>query len=136
MILIQAIAIQFAIAMAFHDAPAVTNFELNGVTPEAMSTFHRNGWWSKVFFCLICALSPGWGLWLKMAAYGLLSGLWVYLLFDPVLNRSRRPRRPWDYLGLNDGDGRFWNSIFGRQAGKIKAVVLLLAIITINVWLG
>lgn len=134
--LVQILAIQFAISMAKHDGPAVSNFEYYGAGDKDMAVFHRYGWWSKFFFCAAMTIVPA--QWpntdlLDMFFRGLLSFLWIYLLFDPALNRSRKPRKDFFYLGLNDADGRFWNGTFGRNGGKVKFIVLLAIIAGVNV---
>ena len=129
--IIQVISLLFAIVLAKHDGPAITVFEDKGVTPKQMAVFHRYNNWLKFFFCLLAASVFYWE-WLDMAIAGVLSFLWIYLAFDIFLNKER-PGRSWDYLGSNDADGRMWIKWFGNGAGEWKAVILLLAIITINV---
>lgn len=134
--LIQAISVLFAFSMAKHDAPAVSAFEFHGISPNAQSIFHRYNFWNKVTFCLVaaCSMFEGDFLWsvVEMILGGLVSAAWIYLLFDIILNVSRLPKKKWNYLGLNDADGRFWNGTFGRYSGTIKAVVLLLVILALN----
>jgi len=132
---IQILAIQFAISLAKHDAPAVSQFEHYGLANKQMARFHRYGWWAKLLFCLVAAIIPA--QWpntdlLAIAVRGLMAGLWVYLVFDPALNLCRSPRRKLLYLGLNDADGRFWNGTFGRHAGVWKVIVLGVVIAGIN----
>lgn len=116
--------------LAKHDAPAVIEFENDGVDNKLMSIFHRYNFWVKVLFCAVAGLvaSP---YWIDSLFYGLTSALWIYLVFDPALNLNR-PKVKWHYLGLNDADGRFWNGTFGKNSGKIKAVILSVAIIAVN----
>lgn len=128
---IQAISIAFALAMAWHNAPAVSQFEHSGINNLWMARFHRYGWWTRAVFVGICSL-VGPLTWWDAGARGLMSFLWVYLIFDIALNRSRIPARLWHYLGLNDADGRFWNGTFGRYAGKIKAAIISSAIVAAN----
>lgn len=131
---IQILSILFAIGLAKHDAPAVTDFEHDGADPKQMSKFHRYGVWSKLFFCIAVALIPHWEF-VVMVKYGLLSGLLVWLVFDPVVNLARYPKRNWYYLGKNDADGRRWIKLFGEgKAGKIKAIVLGILILGINIF--
>ena len=129
--IVQVLSIAAAIAMAKHDAPAVIHFENKGVDPLTMSKFHRYNVWTKSVFCILCAVAGG-PVFLDMFYPGILSALWIYLLFDPVLNKNR-PGRGWDYLGTNDADGRRWIKWFGDNAGEFKAAILLLLIIGINV---
>ena len=129
--LIQILAIQFAISLAKHDAPAVTQFEHYGLANKQMARFHRYNTWTKFFYCAAACLAM-YKNWWMMAAAGGLSALWIWLLFDPALNVTRSPKRSFFYLGLNDADGRFWNGTFGRNSGKVKFIVLLLLIVAIN----
>lgn len=134
--LIQVISIWFAFSMAKHDAPAVSSFEFHGIDVHQQSIFHRYNFWNKVSFCFVAACSMYeydflWSL-DDMFFGGAIAAAWIYLLFDPILNICRKPKKKWHYLGLNDADGRFWNGTFGRYSGTIKAVVLLLAIIALN----
>lgn len=131
MIIPQILSILFALVFAAQNAPTVNKFEVLGASAREMAVFHRYGWWTKLFFCL-AAGSAGWPQFDKISLITGLSGLWVYLLFDIALNRLRSPKRAWDYLGLNDADGRFWNGVFGQLGGKIKACVLFAAIVIIN----
>lgn len=131
MIIVQVISILFAVALAKHDAPAIDKFNERGIDNISMSVFHRYNAWLKLFFCIASAFAycPNW----KSAILaGLFSGLWIYLVFDIALNRSRHYKLKWHYLGLNDKDGRFWNNWFGDLSGKAKAIVLLAAIIAVN----
>lgn len=128
----QIIAIQFAISLAKHNAPAVTQFENYGIGDTQMARFHRYNNWTKFFFCLSSSFIAYDNWWL-MAIFGFLSFLWVWCLFDPALNLSRTPKRNFFYLGLNDADGRFWNGTFGRNSGVFKFAILLLLIIFINI---
>lgn len=134
MIWVQAISVAFAVITAAISAPIVTRFERNGATVRQMTLLHRYTALVKIAFGLVVVLQalPD----LHRAAFsGVFAFLWVYILFDPLLSRFRRPKRPWHYLGLNDGDGRFWNGTFGRDAGKWKAAILLTLITLTNLYL-
>lgn len=132
----QACAVGFAIVLAKHNAPTVLHFEDFGFRSEAernkaMAKFHRYNNWVKGIFCLMAALLllPDW----KESLFaGVLTGLWIYLVFDIALNKNR-PGISWDYLGLNDADGRRWIKWFGKNAGEVKALILLAAIAATNV---
>lgn len=128
--LIQALSILFAIVLAKHDGPAVITFERYGVLPQTMAVFHRYNVWAKIFFCIVISLIPAWN-WVDMAYSGILSFLWIYLVFDIALNLSRG--REWNYLGSNDGDGRRWKRIFKSNPGLIKAIVLSVLIAAVNI---
>jgi hypothetical protein len=132
MIALQAISFLFAYCLARHNAEPVSHFEFHGTTPKQMKIFHRWNNWTKFFFCCL-ASSPFYPAVLQMLSAGVFSFLWIYLVFDPVLNRNRSPKKPWDYLGLNDGDGRFWNGVFGRKSGKWKAFILTTSLIAGNI---
>jgi hypothetical protein len=154
--LIQAITIIFAYALAKHDAPAVSHFENWSATPKEIAVFHRYNVWIKGCYCFVIFSIV---FWLDTVVNGINAGLvsagWIYLLFDPILNISRTQKRKWDYLGMNDADGRFWNGLFtiskGKSkfrkiiyaafyfmkshVGKIKAAILFLLIILANIFL-
>lgn len=134
---IQVISFTFSVLAAAIGAPIVSRFEFSGGSDivRKMTLLHRYTFLAKAFFCIAMAaivfvITRNYGY---AAISGLLGALWIWLTFDILLNRMRKPKRPWDYLGLNDGDGRFWNSVFGKQSGKFKAAILLAAIITINI---
>lgn len=127
----QAIAFLFAIALAKHDAPAVIHFEHYGVPNNELARFHRYNNWVKFFFCLLAAITaiPEWK---DMICTGLVSALWIYLVFDIALNLNR-PGKNWDYIGRNDADGRRWVKWFGKGAGEMKAVIIAIMIISVNI---
>lgn len=129
MIVNQLISALFAFFVAMHDAPAVSSFERNDAPGPWMAKFHRYNFWLKAAFCFGISITylPDW---IGSASAGVFSALWIYLVFDPVLAVSREPARKWHYKGLNDSDGRFWNKWGG---GKVKAVVLILAIVAANI---
>lgn len=131
--MIQLIAILFAIALAKHDAPAVDNMEHFGVlSKKSLDRFHIYNSITKFFFCLGVAL-PFYPIIWDALFVGFISFLWIYLIFDIVLNLSRKiTKRKWDYLGENDLDGRRWIKWFGVKAGKMKALILSSLIIVLN----
>jgi hypothetical protein len=86
----------------------------------------------KIIFCIVCGAIFWPGVVEMLFAFAL-SGLCIWLLFDPVLNRSRDRKRAWHYLGMNDEDGKFWNGLFGKNSGKVKAAVLSAAIAALNI---
>lgn len=124
----------FAVFAALHDAPVVMSWEESGqVTPKEMARFHRYNAWLKFIFCLSVSICGSAGIdhrLILMLFLGLLSFLTIYLVFDIALSVIR-PGRSWDYLGVNDGDGRRWIKWFGKNAGKWKAAILLLLIVGI-----
>lgn len=130
--IIQGLAVAFAISQAFHNAPAVDQFEHCGALDKQLATFHRYNSWAKFFFCLCISLCfhPDAA---DMLFGGLAGFFWIYLVFDIVLNIKRRNRQKWYYLGKNDADGRRWLKWFGKNAGKWKAVVLILCVIIVNI---
>ena len=138
--IVQAIAILFAVALAKHDAPAIIQFEKLEKDNLLMARFHRYNFWAKTLFCVLAALiflpkdimTTKLPDFLNMFFSGLLSGLWIYLLFDPCLNKNR-PGRDWDYIGSNDADGRRWIKWFGENAGEKKAVILSVLVIAVNI---
>ena len=134
-IIIQVLAIVFAIVCARHDAPAVLHFENYGFPNEqkqkkVLKQFHRNNWWLKFFFCTVVSMHfiPEW---LEVIVHGSIAGLWIYLVFDIVLNLCRGIE--WDYLGSYDKDGNWWRRWFGKNAGRVKALILIVLIIAVNV---
>lgn len=125
----QALSILFAYALAKHDGAAIELF--NSPDPNLqMAKFHRYNNWTKFAFCLLASLAAFPDL-LNMGFNGLLSFLWIYLLFDPVLSKSRG--KDWDYLGENDADGRRWIKWFGKgNAGERKFFILVVVILVVN----
>lgn len=135
--MIQVIAIQFAVACAIHDSVAVNHFEGYGFRTDnqlkhELAKFHSSNSWMKSFFCCAASLYalPDW---ITAIATGLVSALWIWFLFDIALNSNRNPKRQWYYLGSHDNDGNRWKKIFGKSAGKWKAVILFVLIATINI---
>ena len=130
--IVQALSIWAAFVFAWKDAPSVREFHNDGVIPEDMAKFHKNGSFLKFLVCILAGL-----IFKDNYLFGgfsfALCGLWIWLLFDPVLNLARKQGLTWDYLGLNDADGRRWRKWFGeKNAGKWKAVVLSAAIVGLN----
>ncbi len=131
--IVQALSIWAAFVFAWKDAPSVRKFHNDGVSPEEMAKFHKNGSFLKFMVCILAALVFK-DNYLFAGASSLLSGLWIWLLFDPVLNVSRKQGIEWDYVGENDADGRRWRKWFGpEKAGRKKAFYLSAAIVVINV---
>ena len=131
--IVQALSIWAAFVFAWKDVPSVREFHNDGVSPEEMAKFHKNGSFLKFLVCILAALVFKDNYLFAGTAF-FLTGLWIWLLFDPVLNVCRDQGFAWDYLGLNDADGRRWIKWFGQEkAGKMKAVVLSAAIVAINV---
>lgn len=125
----QALSILFAFALAKHDGPAVLNFEDKGVDPLQMARFHRYNNWTKFAFCLSSA-ATGFPSIVDIGFAGLLSFLWIWLVFDPALNKARG--KSWDYIGTNDADGRKWVKWFPNRPGEMKFVILLTLILGVN----
>ena len=135
--IIQGIAILFAFFSARHDSVAVNHFEGYGFLNDYqlrqnIKVFHASNSWMKFFFCCAAALYclPNW---IEAIAVGLITALWIWFLFDIILNLNRIPIRKWHYLGSHDRDGRTWQKLFGKNAGKVKALVLFSAIVGVNV---
>lgn len=136
-ITIQILAILFAFSSAKHDSVAVNHFEgygfLNDIQlRQNIKVFHSSNSWMKFFFCCAAALYvlPDWK---EAITVGLIAALWIWFLFDIILNLNRIPVRKWHYLGSNDKDGRRWQRLFGKNAGKVKALVLVVMIVAINI---
>lgn len=131
--IVQALSIWAAFVFAWKDAPSVREFHNDGVSQEDMGKFHKNGSFLKLLVCILAGLVFNENYLFAGFSF-VLSGLWIWLLFDPVLNRARSQGFKLDYLGLNDADGRRWRKWFGdKNAGKWKAVVLSAAILILNI---
>jgi len=137
---LQILSIQIAISLAKHDAPAVIHFENFGADPVETSRFHRYNSWVKFFFCCACCfiMCDHLSEWMEGIKGGILSFLWIYLVFDIALNMERSKiqaevKRQWYYLGSHDSDGRRWQKWFKKDAGKWKAVIIGGTIAIINV---
>lgn len=127
--IIQPIAILFAIATAFHDAPAVKHFENFGVSNKEMAQFHRYNWWLKFLFCFAASVS-GFPKLPAMIFIGLISALWIMLVFDIALNIRRGKK--WHYISWNNANGRAWIRWFWKSAGQVKAILLTILIAATN----
>ena len=137
-ITIQILAILFSFFSAKHDSVAVNHFEgygfLNDIQlRQNIKVFHSSNSWMKFFFCCAAAL---YGLpdCKEAIAVGLITALWIWLLFDIILNLNRIPVRKWYYLGSNDKDGRRWQRMFGKNGGMVKALVLFVFIVAVNLF--
>lgn len=133
LIIISLCSIGFAIMLAAHDEPCVTYME-NYVHKKdwEMDRFHRYNAWTKFFACLGFAfigvkIQLTWHCFFLIFSNGMLAALFVWLVFDPALS-IMRPGRNWDYIGINDDDGKRWTKWFGKNAGEYKAIILTVII--------
>lgn len=132
----QLVTILFTIYFARHNAPSANHFSNYGALPIVVAKFHSNGLKSRL--CVVSGLSlmllfPFSIESLKHSiAAGLINWSWCVLLFDPVLNKSRKIGLSWDYISKDNGTGRTLIKWFGDNAGEWKAVICVAGIIAVN----
>lgn len=128
----QLTAILCAVYLARHDAPVANHFSDRGAEPLTIAKWHSNGF--RLKFCLSAGIAALFApVWLVALLVGAVVALWIFLVFDPVLNKARKRGFSWDYLSDNDGTGRWLLKRFGKRAGQIKALACLIGIIGINI---
>lgn len=139
--IIQLASIIVAWAIAKMQGPTIDLIENAGAPPRVWLALHTYGLFIKATFVgtmftiefmtvRITGVPHHW----EAILYSVVSGLWIYLLFDIILNKTRRIKpRPWYYLSINDADGRRLLDWFGPEAGKVKAYICAGLIIIFNV---
>lgn len=123
---LQLTAILLAVAYAAHDCKPVDNFNHYGVLGKNdLRVFHYSHFIMKAFTVSI-AVYIHWKIAVAM-------GLWIWLLFDPILNKMRKIKKPFFYLSTNTLDA-MWK-IFGNKGGVVKFCFLLACIVAWNILL-
>lgn len=136
LILLQLIALCFAIYNAKHDAPAVNAFRQCGSNGADQRAFHSSNLWLRGFMCIALALiaAQQGGLWPGIII--LLTGpVIMWPAFNITLNLTREGGFSWWYLGSSNID-QWMKKRFGeRKAGKILLSIAIALIIALNVLL-
>ena len=138
--IVQIASIFFALFSAGHDAVTANHFSDYSETPANLRKFHHSGNRIRIVFLvmpsILIAFNPeSWMLNYVLDAIitGLTGFFWIWLVFDPAINKSRHRSFSWDYLGDDDGVSRWLKKWFGRKsAGQWKAALCLLAIGLLN----
>lgn len=127
----QGFAIVAALLAGYHDGPAIRVFHQKGwESPRKNRQFHHSGAGIRGLIVFLLALLPAPDIQL-MVFTGAACACWTYMLFDIACGIWGHAGR-WHYLGSNDGHGKTWIRWFGREAGQIKAGVLLLVGVGLN----
>ena len=133
----QVIIVLFTVFFAHHNAPSANHFSNYGALPNVIDKFHKNGFRTRMIVVAGVALLllPPFGA--EDINNALLSGVvnagWSSLLFDPILNKSRKVGLSWDYIGTDDGVGRRLIKLFGSNAGEWKAIISLFIVVATNI---
>jgi hypothetical protein len=124
----------FTNALAHMQGPTVAHIEERGAPPFVYDALHQFGAYTKFFFLVAVAsvvfcwhFHAGLGEAIKRGiGSGLICFFAMWALFDPMLNKARPEGLPrsWDYISINDSDGKRWIRWFGEKAGRIKAYIL------------
>jgi len=118
---------------AWHHSPAVNAMREYVPTPNPYEDpFHTYAWLQAaiVALCISLGLLSYDTIWWCIVS-GVLSACYYWLLFDVWVNLGTH--RSWDYLGKDPSLDRWLRRMFGSRAGEMKAVILVVLIIIINV---
>lgn len=131
-IAIQILSLSFGLFCGLHDVPAVNNFTYYGSTPKEQRKFHGANWKLKLCFALMCALVAYPNRW-DMVIFFLLSGLEIWIVFDPVVARFRRTKQNPFYLSTGNQVDRILLRVFGENAGVWKFLICVTSVIVLNI---
>lgn len=112
-----------------HDVPAVDHFTDNGSTPKEQAVFHGSNWKMKVTFCAAIAIIPffilpfSFELLLDQALAFVAAGLDIWIIFDPVIARTRDNKQPIFYMSDSNKVDRTLMKLFHHSAGLVKTIV-------------
>lgn len=123
-LIVQALAIVFAIAFGQHDTVPVNHFTSWGSNDKEQKRFHRSGFIAKACFIMVIFLLHGWVL-------ALICWVISYILFDPIVALFRRERKDWWYLSDGQIDG-WLKRLLGKKAGMWKFFIGLAFVIIMN----
>lgn len=127
----QGFAIVAALLAGYHDGPAIRVFHQKGwESPRKNRQFHHSGAGIRGLIVFLLALLPAPDIQL-MVFTGATCACWTYMLFDIACGIWGHAGSWW-YLGQNDDNGNWWRKTFGKDAGKIKAGILFLILLAIN----
>lgn len=132
-IISQLLMILYIRLAAWHHAPAVNAMRDYVPSPNPYEDpFHTNAWIQAMIVALCIALgllSYQPLLWCVVS--GMLSAFYYWLLFDVWLNLGTY--KSWDYLGNDATLDRWLRRLFSSRAGEMKAVILVIVIVIINI---
>jgi hypothetical protein len=131
-IIAQVLMVLYVRFAAWHHTPAVNAMREYVPTPNPYEDpFHFWSWFQAALLslALACGLLSYYE-WFWCLSFGKLCVAWYWLLFDPWLNNGTG--KDWDYLGSDAGLDGWLRRNFGKKAGKIKAAIMTLSIILIN----
>lgn len=131
-IAVQILSLLFALFCGIHDVPAVNSFAYCGSTAKEQSKFHGANWKLKVCFALLASLSAYPNHW-HMMIFFLVSGIEIWIVFDPVVARVRRVKQNFFYLSTGNFTDRLLLKILGSNAGIYKFVIAIIAVIVLNI---
>lgn len=126
-ILLQLITIGFNIFLAENQSSAVTRMRDYGAERKEEKRFHLSSFMIRFMFCGVAA-SYAFLLGVNGWAVLLLLGLLSWLVFDLALNVFTGKK--WHYLG----DTAFLDRLV--RNGKLKAAIVALFILILNLWLN
>lgn len=135
----QLTSILVAVYLARNNATAVNHFSDHGF-PENLAQFHSSNLRLKLCLCAGLSLmivfnhdAYFFNYLIDALIAGLTNAAWIWLVFDPVLNKTRKRGFNWDYLGDDNGTDRFLKKRLGKNAGQIKAIICLVVIVGLNI---
>lgn len=127
----QGIAISAALLAGYHDGPAIRVFHQKGwESPRKNRQFHHSGAGIRALFVFLLALLPAPDIQLMLFT-GATCACWVYMFFDMACGAWGHAGNLW-YMGENDSHGNAWRRMFGQEAGQIKAGILFLIEVGLN----
>lgn len=131
-IAVQILSFLFAFFCGIHDVPAINSFAYYGSTPKEQRKFHGANWKLKACFCLLASLIAYPNYW-QMAMIAFLTGLEIWIVFDPVVARFRRTKQDFFYLSQGNFTDRLLLKLFGKNAGIFKFLLVVLLIMLLNI---
>jgi hypothetical protein len=131
-IAVQILSFLFALFCGIHDVPAVNSFAYYGSSPKEQSKFHGANWKLKLCFALMASLIFYPHYWSMLYAF-LLSGIEIWIVFDPVVARFRRTKKDFFYLSEGNFTDRLLMKVLGKNAGVYKFLFLIAVVIVLNI---
>jgi hypothetical protein len=128
----QILSLLFSFFCGLHDVPAVNSFAYYGSTPKEQSKFHGANWKLKVCFSLLASLVAYPDYW-QMGLIFFLSGLEIWIVFDPVVARFRRTKQNFFYLSQGNFTDRLLMKMFGKNAGAYKFLFAIILVSGLNI---
>lgn len=129
--ILQATTILFAIAAAYLNQIPVEKMIYAGASINEGKKFHAANSMVKIIYSASVCLSfypPGY----RFGFFFVILSLIQWFVFDIALNVFLSKR--WDYIGRTAWIDKVLNAVFGSVAGKVKAIICIAAIITLNIF--